>query len=79
MPRRRSISIPVPKPLAGPLPKSPRMLRAAAHNAANLLVEADVQGIMNFAPTQIRVPSHVVLRNVFFTAALDNLVYHLSN
>ena len=34
---------------------------------------------MNFAPTQIRVPSHVVLRNVFFTAALDNLVYHLSN
>jgi NADH/NAD ratio-sensing transcriptional regulator Rex len=34
---------------------------------------------MNFAPTQIRVPSNVVLRNVFFTAALDNLVYHLSN
>jgi hypothetical protein len=25
------------------------------------------------------VPSHVVLRNVFFTSALDNLVYYLSN
>jgi redox-sensing transcriptional repressor len=50
-----------------------------AQKVANLFVEADVKGIMNFAPTQIRVPSNVVLRNVFFTAALDNLVYHLSN
>jgi redox-sensing transcriptional repressor len=50
-----------------------------AQKVANLFVEADVKGIMNFAPTHIRVPSHVVLRNVFFTAALDNLVYHLSN
>jgi redox-sensing transcriptional repressor len=50
-----------------------------AQKVANLFVEANVKGIMNFAPTQIRVPPHVVLRNVFFTAALDNLVYHLSN
>jgi redox-sensing transcriptional repressor len=50
-----------------------------AQKVANLFVEANVKGIMNFAPTQIRVPSNVVLRNVFFTAALDNLVYHLSN
>jgi redox-sensing transcriptional repressor len=50
-----------------------------AQNVANLLVEANVKGIMNFAPSQIRVPSHVVLRNVFFTSALDNLVYYLSN
>jgi redox-sensing transcriptional repressor len=52
---------------------------AEAQNVANLLVEANVKGIMNFAPSQIRVPSHVVLRNVFFTSALDNLVYYLSN
>jgi redox-sensing transcriptional repressor len=50
-----------------------------AQKIANLFIEADIKGIMNFAPTQIRVPSHVVLRNVFFTSALDNLVYYLSN
>lgn len=52
---------------------------AEAQRVANLLVEANVKGIMNFAPTQIRVPSQVILRNVFFTSALDNLVYYLSN
>ncbi len=50
-----------------------------AQKVANLLVEANIKGIMNFAPTQIRVPPNVVLRNVFFTSALDNLVYYLSN
>ncbi len=50
-----------------------------AQAVANLFVEANVKGIMNFAPTQIRVPASVVVRNVFFTSALDNLVYHLSN
>lgn len=52
---------------------------AEAQRVANLLVEANVKGIMNFAPTQIRVPPNIVLRNVFFTSALDNLVYYLSN
>ncbi len=50
-----------------------------AQAVANLFVEANVKGIMNFAPTQIRVPANIVVRNVFFTSALDNLVYHLSN
>lgn len=50
-----------------------------AQKVANLFVEANIKGIMNFAPTQIRVPGSVVLRNVFFTSALDNLVYYLSN
>jgi redox-sensing transcriptional repressor len=50
-----------------------------AQKVANLFVDADIKGIMNFAPTQIRVPPNVVLRNVFFTSALDNLVYYLSN
>jgi redox-sensing transcriptional repressor len=52
---------------------------AEAQRVANLLVEANVKGIMNFAPTQIRVPPNIVVRNVFFTSALDNLVYYLSN
>ena len=50
----------------------------AAQTVATQLVEANVKGIMNFAPTQIKVPPNVVLRNVFFTSALDNLVYYLS-
>lgn len=50
-----------------------------AQKVANQFVEANIKGIMNFAPTQIRVPGNVVLRNVFFTSALDNLVYYLSN
>jgi redox-sensing transcriptional repressor len=51
---------------------------AAAQTVATQLVEANVKGIMNFAPTQIKVPPNVTLRNVFFTSALDNLVYYLS-
>lgn len=50
-----------------------------AQKVANQLVDADVKGILNFAPTQIRVPPNIILRNVFFTSALDNLVYYLSN
>jgi redox-sensing transcriptional repressor len=51
---------------------------SAAQTVATQLVDANVRGIMNFAPTQIKVPSNIVLRNVFFTSALDNLVYYLS-
>lgn len=51
---------------------------AAAQTVATQLVDANVKGIMNFAPTQIKVPPHIILRNVFFTSALDNLVYYLS-
>lgn len=50
----------------------------SAQLVATQLVDANIRGILNFAPTQIQVPPHVVLRNVFFTAALDNLVYYLS-
>ena len=50
----------------------------SAQMVATQLVDANIRGIMNFAPTQIKVPPNVVLRNVFFTSALDNLVYYLS-
>jgi redox-sensing transcriptional repressor len=50
-----------------------------AQNVANLLVEAEVKGILNFAPTQITVPEGFVVKNVFFTTVLDNLAYLLSN
>jgi redox-sensing transcriptional repressor len=49
-----------------------------AQNVANMLVEAEVRGILNFAPAQIIVPEGFVVRNVFFTTVLDNLAYLLS-
>ena len=50
-----------------------------AQSAADLLVEADVRGILNFAPTQITVPEGFMVKDVFFTTILDNLAYLLSN
>lgn len=50
-----------------------------AQNAANMLVEAEIRGILNFAPTQIVVPEGFVSKDVFFTTILDNLAYLLSN
>jgi len=50
-----------------------------AQKVANLLVDANVKGILNFSPSPVTVPKHVKLRNLFFTSALDNLVYYLSN
>ncbi len=50
-----------------------------AQNVANLLVEAEVRGILNFAPAQIIVPEGYVVKDVFFSTILDNLAYLLSN
>ncbi len=50
-----------------------------AQAVANLLVEAGVRGILNFAPTQIMVPEGFVVKDVFFSTILDNLAYLLSN
>jgi redox-sensing transcriptional repressor len=50
-----------------------------AQAVADLLVEAEVRGILNFAPAQIMVPEGYVVKDVFFTTVLDNLAYLLSN
>jgi len=50
-----------------------------AQNVANMLVDAEIRGILNFAPAQITVPDGYVAKDVFFTAILDNLAYLLSN
>jgi len=50
-----------------------------AQAVADLLVEAEVRGILNFAPAQIMVPEGYVVKDVFFTTILDNLAYLLSN
>jgi len=50
-----------------------------AQNAADMLVEAEVKGILNFAPAHVIVPEGFVVKDVFFTTILDNLAYLLSN
>ena len=50
-----------------------------AQGVADLLVEAEVRGILNFAPVQVTVPEGYVVKDVFFTTILDNLAYLLSN
>ncbi len=50
-----------------------------AQKVADQMVEADIRGILNFAPTQIHVPEQFIVKNVFFTTVLDNLAYLLSS
>jgi len=50
-----------------------------AQKVADMLVDAEIRGILNFAPAQITVPEGYVVRDVFFTTILDNLAYRLSN
>ncbi len=50
-----------------------------AQKVADLLVAANVKGILNLSPAPVKTPENVKLRNLFFTSALDNLVYYLTN
>ena len=50
-----------------------------AQNVADMLVKAGVKGILNLSPVPVKAPEGVKLRNLFFTSALDNLVYYLTN
>ena len=49
----------------------------AAQEAADRLVAADVRTILNFAPTMLRLPPHIVVRNVDFVQELAVLSFHL--
>jgi len=51
----------------------------AAQQVADLLIDANVKGILNLSPATVRTPENIKLRNLFFTSALDNLVYYLTN
>jgi len=50
-----------------------------AQKVADLLINANIKGILNLSPAPVKTPSSVKLRNLFFTSALDSLVYYLSN
>lgn len=48
----------------------------AAQSVADLLVEAGVTAILNFAPTQLTVPDEVKVQNVDLSVLLKTLSYH---
>ena len=51
---------------------------AEAEGVANLLVDAGIKAILNFAPTQLRQRKCCLVENVDFTVTLDNLAYHVN-
>ena len=51
---------------------------SVAQNVADLLVEANVKAILNFAPLTLKLPQGVVARNVDFVQELAVLSFHIS-
>ena len=51
----------------------------SAQKVADLLVDAGIHAILNFAPLLLRLPPHVHVRNVSFLQELAVLSYHLSS
>ncbi len=49
-----------------------------AQECADRLVRAGVQGVLNFAPVQLKAPADVHIENVDFTLRLDALCYKLT-
>ncbi|GGF89100.1 redox-sensing transcriptional repressor Rex [Paenibacillus abyssi] len=50
-----------------------------AQNVANQFVEAGIEGILNFAPTILKVPEEVRIHHADFTTELLSLAYYLEN
>ncbi|WP_128894401.1 redox-sensing transcriptional repressor Rex [Longirhabdus pacifica] len=50
-----------------------------AQSVADLLVEAGIEAILNFAPAIIHVPDHVRIHHADFTAELYSLAYYLED
>ena len=49
-----------------------------AQDVVNKLILLGIRYFLNFAPTKIKVPDNVLLKNVFIIAEFDNLVYNIS-
>ncbi len=52
---------------------------AAAQGVVNEVVAAGVNAILSFAPTNLRVPSHVTLRSENMAIEMEHLTFHLTN
>ena len=47
-----------------------------AQNVTNLLIEAGITGILNFAPSVLKAPPHITIHNVCIGHELESLIYH---
>ena len=47
----------------------------AAQEAANLLVKAGIRGVLNFAPTGIKLQPEIFLENIDITLSIEKVVY----
>jgi len=50
---------------------------SVAQRVANMLIEAGIRAILNFAPIRVRTSEHCTVENVDFSVKLENLAYHL--
>lgn len=50
---------------------------AAAQNVVNQMVKAGIQAILNFSPSVLDVPEHVVVNSVDLAVELENLSYFI--
>ena len=50
-----------------------------AQEVSNLLVEAGITGILNFAPIVLQVPEEVMVNNVNLAIELENLSYFIQD
>ncbi len=48
-----------------------------AQRVADQVAEANIKGVLNFTPTQIKMPKGFEAKNVYFTTVLDNVAYLL--
>ena len=51
---------------------------SAAHHVSEIMISAGIQGILNFAPIQLRPVNDVVISNINLEVELENLIYFVN-
>jgi len=46
--------------------------------AAEMLVSSGIEGILNFAPTSLKIPNHIKVQNVDLSASLESITYSIT-
>ena len=64
-------------PVVWPIGQANALAQAleAAQEAANLLVKAGVKGVLNFAPTGIKLQPEIFLEHINITLSIEKVVY----
>jgi len=50
---------------------------ASAQSVADLLVQAGIRGILNFAPVTLILPPDIYIGNVDMASEMGNVIYHM--